>query len=393
MATIKCPAPDCNMEWPADTPTDVLTRLLDIHSTTAHAAPRPAPAQATAAKAEKVRRPVISAAGTSETWAYFLQRWTDYKQATRLTGPDVVYQLLECCEEDLRKDLTRTFGALASSNEATIISNIKTLAVRQENVMVARVQLQQMRQDRDETVRAFAARLRGQAGVCNFSVKCASDTCQAITNYSDIMVRDVLIRGLNDEEIRLDILGESGQDLSLEDALRFIEAKESGKRSASRLIEGNPSSVSATSTYKRQNKPRPDGNGSSPTTCGYCGKSSHGSGRQERMQKCPAYGKRCTKCGTAHHFANVCRKSSQANTAQPNALEDAAATFDNLCSTDVAPCASISLDHHVYNEFCNAWEKKILRPPTLRQRYYPCCPLRRQVPRFPYNIVHPPHYL
>ncbi|KAK7498143.1 hypothetical protein BaRGS_00010731 [Batillaria attramentaria] len=256
MSAISCPAPDCDVEWPATTPTDVLVRLLDIHSATAHQAAQPAAAQPGAAKAEKVRRPVISAAGTSEAWAYFEQRWSDYKQATRLTGPDVVFQLLECCDEALRKDLTRTYGALASSDEQTVLRNIKTLAVRQENVMVARVHLQQMRQDRDEPVRAFAARLRGQAGVCNFRVN-PSLACHAEVDYSNIMIRDVLIRGLEDEEIRLDILGESRQDMSLEDALQYVEAKESGKRSASRLVESSqPSMAAATSSYKRHERNR-----------------------------------------------------------------------------------------------------------------------------------------
>jgi hypothetical protein len=33
--------------------------------------------------------------------------------------------------------------------------------------MVSRVKLHNMRQDRGETIRAFSARLSGQAGVCN----------------------------------------------------------------------------------------------------------------------------------------------------------------------------------------------------------------------------------
>ncbi|GFO26058.1 RNA helicase [Plakobranchus ocellatus] len=89
MATIKCPAPGCDAEWPLATPTDVLTRLLDIHSATAHAASTHVHAPM-AAKAEKVRRPTITASGTSEEWAYFLHRWADYKQATRLTGSDIM---------------------------------------------------------------------------------------------------------------------------------------------------------------------------------------------------------------------------------------------------------------------------------------------------------------
>ena len=338
MATIKCPAPNCDIEWPADTQTDILTRLLDIHSATAHAAPARIPAPNPAVRAEKIRRPMVSAAGTSETWAYFVQRWTDYKQATHLNDSDTVFQLLECCDEELRKDLTRTYGALASSGEETVLKNIKTLAVRKENVMVARVKLQQMRQDRDEPVRAFAARLRGQAGVCSFSIRCPSDTCGSSVDYSDIMFRDALIHGLDDEEIRLDILGESRQDLSLEDTLSYVEAKESGKRSASHLIgDSSISAAAVVSSYKCQGKVRApsdptEGKGSS--TCCNCGRTGHGSSLQERSKKCPAFGKRCTKCNISNHFANVCRQSSRrptnpAPSSSPNALGDSAATFDS----------------------------------------------------------------
>ena len=96
MATIKCPEPECDTEWPAATPTEVLIRLLDIHSASAHAASvhTPAPTTSTAAKAEKVWHTIVSAAETSEAWAYFVWRWTGYKQATRLTGPDVVLQVV-----------------------------------------------------------------------------------------------------------------------------------------------------------------------------------------------------------------------------------------------------------------------------------------------------------
>ena len=69
------------------------------------------------------------------------------------------------------------------------------------------------------------------------------------------MVRDALIRGLDDEEIRLDILGESRQDLSLGDTLSYVEAKESGKRSASHLIgDSSINAAAVVSSYKRQGK-------------------------------------------------------------------------------------------------------------------------------------------
>ena len=66
----------------------------------------------------------------------------------------------------LRKDLTRAAGGtLTNKTEAEVLAAIKTLAVREENIMVARVHLHNMRQDREEGVRGFGARLRGQAGV------------------------------------------------------------------------------------------------------------------------------------------------------------------------------------------------------------------------------------
>lgn len=99
--------------------------------------------------------------------------------------------------------------------------NIRTLTVRQENFIIGRIHLHQMRQDHDEPVRAFSARLRGQAGVCCFKVKCL---CGSEADYSEAMIRDVLIHGLNDDDIRLDVLSLK-QDLTLEETLKFIEAK------------------------------------------------------------------------------------------------------------------------------------------------------------------------
>ena len=367
---IQCPAPDCQTSWPANTPPEVLLSLINLHARTAHPVdPAAAPTPATCApKAERVKRPTVTAAGTSEEWSYFELRWSEYKAATHLSGTDVAHQLLECCDESLRKDLTRTFGALTSKDENTILTSIKSLAVRQENIMVARIQLQQMRQDRDEPVRTFAARLRGQAGVCNFKKEC---TCASVVDFSDIMIRDTLIRGLEDEEIRLDILGQSKQDMNLEDVLQFVEAKESGKRSAGRLTETATTAVTAatTSSYRRRDKQKKQTYETGAKPCDYCGTSGHGRTKQERMQKCPAYNQTCAKCGIPHHHESVCRqtrrKSPTATALTPAAQDDATAIFTTLCSigdTSSMETHAIKLDHHIYNEFCDMWERRSSDP-------------------------------
>ena len=237
MAPVTCPAQDCTTTFREDLPQNALLALIELHARTAHPPPAALPATTPSHKAEKVRRPTIITQGTNEDWAYFHSRWTEYKAATKIQGPDIVYQLLECCDESLRKDLSRTHGTLIGETEENTLKFIKTLAVRPENVMVARVQLQSLRQDRDEPVRGFCARLRGQAGVCQFQKTklCACDRNVQI-DYSDEMVRDALIKGLEDDDIRLDILGQCRQDMTLDETLQIAEAKESGKRSAGRLL-------------------------------------------------------------------------------------------------------------------------------------------------------------
>ena len=391
---ISCSAPNCETQWAATIDSAVLLRLIEMHERTAHPPAAGATPANPSSKAEKVKRPVLTAAGTSEEWAYFSQRWNEYKTASRLTGTDVVLQLLECCDEPLRRDLHRTFGVLINSPELTVLSNLKTLAVRKENVMVARVALQQMCQQRDEPVRKFAARVRGQASVCNFVVKCpcqcgAPAACNKTVSYSDVMVRDTIIRGLEDGDIRTDILSEANQDLSLEDTIKFIEAKESGKRSANTLAAD---STSAASEYRKnqradsravaeqqQKHQKNDDNQhqSAPKNetkrCGYCG-DNHAMGRKNRKELCSAWGHRCSKCGILGHLEKACRNSANGPRRHNNhnaEIQDAnqsSGVFDNLCSIHNCTTSTnnasdvFALEHHVYDNMCQTWLRQRSRP-------------------------------
>ena len=399
MPQFDCPIPDCQFKT-QDLEAAQAIIFLQIHATVHQTA---AP-QSQAPAPEKIRRPTISASGTSEEWLYFKNRWTEYKLATKLKDRDIVFQLLECTEDDLRKDLARTYGSLVGETEDTVLQNIKTLAVRAENLMVARVQLQNIHQDRDEPVRNFCARLRGHAGVCRFQI---SKTCvcteEVQIDYSEEIIRDVLVKGLHDEEIRLEILGQPNQMLTLDQTLQLAEAKESGKRSASRLLTSDSRhhdigvSTNATSNYRRRSSTQPNhpntttstqqSNPPNPTNsetrCSHCGKQGHGNGRfaPNRKHHCPAYNHTCRKCGTQHHFETVCKNSKRYNknpnttTSSSNAAvthtrsyQDevpndnffgASAAFDELCTvTSLSNNNSIKLDHHIYNSLCDTWDRR-----------------------------------
>ena len=166
--------------------------------------------------------------------------------------------------------------------------------------MVARVTLHNMRQGRDEPVRAFGARLRGQTCVCKFIQQCPS--CEADVDYTEAMIKDVLCRGLEDSEIQMDLLENKNQDMTLEQDLGFVEAKEAGKRLASCLLPQATDAV-ARSSYRKQKKAPPK----DQETCTYCGTKEHGQNPPTRVRRkeCPAFGTKCNYCDKDHHFEKM----------------------------------------------------------------------------------------
>ncbi|KAK3754450.1 hypothetical protein QZH41_009233, partial [Actinostola sp. cb2023] len=325
MPKYQCPFPDCTYET-EDVADSLAAVLISVHSSGTHTANATSTSGNGAAKIERVRRPTISTAGSSEDWSYFHTRWQDYIDATKITGKEKVVQLLECCDEQLRKDL-----------------------VNKEH-----------RGDRDETVRSFGARLRGQAGVCKFTTQCLE--CNASVNYTEHILRDVLTRGLSDSEIQLDLLGDKNQDMTLEEVLQFVEAKESGKRSAGRLLQ-TQGAEAARSQYRSTKQME----------------------LKNRLEKseCPAYGKTCDHCGRANHFAAICQAKSQpgkrpSNFTSPSNLVTEGAIFDTLCtvtnSSQDQSVGAITLDHHLYNHLNDCWVRKTSQPQpflTLTASIYP----------------------
>ena len=190
-----------------------------------------------------------------------------------------------------------------------------------------------MRQDRDEPIRAYGARLRGQANVCRFRTKCSN--CDADVDYTETILRDVLSRGLSDPEIQLDLFGDNNQDMTLEQVVRFVEAKEAGKRSATHLLIPHGTDALTSSAYKHHRRealkgPQQRGQG----MCTYCGRTGHGRNAPVRVRRkeCPAYGMTCNHYNRDHHFENVCRrKANTKQTKSSKASEQEDAIFDTLC--------------------------------------------------------------
>ena len=164
MPAIRCPhVPECDYMTESDSTVGETILVIQMHEKAKHQQPE---TPCNLSKADKVRRPIIKVGGRSEDWQYFTTRWKEYAAATKLAEGDKVLQLLECCDEELRRDLTRTAGGTLSEKTLTeVMQAIQKLAVREENIMIARFTLHQMVQDADEPIRNFGARIKGQANV------------------------------------------------------------------------------------------------------------------------------------------------------------------------------------------------------------------------------------
>ncbi|KAJ8337924.1 hypothetical protein SKAU_G00368900 [Synaphobranchus kaupii] len=312
----------------------VVAAMLSIHATVHVAAPR---APGANAKMEKLKRPSIALAGTDEAWSYFITRWGEYKTGTKLVGPDIVAQLLECCEEDLRKDLTHAAGkSLAESDEKDVLAAMKALAVRAENTMVARVALSNMRQGYEEPIRSFHARIKGQADTCKYEMKCTKTGCDQVNNFTEEILRNVIARGIADSEIQLDLLGEKNQDMPLKEMIEYIEAKESGKRSASRLLDPQ-STDTIRSSYRR--------------------------GKQQDARTRGGARPRNRRLSPKVYASTAARPPSEET---DGTCDEQTAAFVELCTVTVASAdgelRTLPLAHHLYDDMCDKWMKRASSP-------------------------------
>ena len=232
-------------------------------------------------KPEKFPRPELSLDSSAEEWSEFLVTWTQYKEEYNLQGASLIRQLFASCSNDLRHSLSRTTGGTHfAKTEAQLLELMKQLAVRYQNPAVHVQEFLGLIQHQDEGVRHFLTRLRGVATRCNFVEKCS---CNREVSYADSMIRFKMIAGLYDSEIKEDIL--SSEDKTLDETVKSIEAKESGKIARRTVGASNANPVASVKPVLK------------PTVrCGHCNRTEHSS-KDRTWQNCPALEKDCSNCG------------------------------------------------------------------------------------------------
>ena len=252
MVVLNCPLANCDFHTD-DVDVIGAAAILNLHAHE-HSNPTPVLAQPIAST-PKLVRPKVEQNSTGEDWNAFLRRWETFRIGSHIADAAASTQLFECATEQLGNIVLRAHPTFTSKPLAEALTILKSIAVVPVALGVLRSDLSSMRQDPDEPFRTFAARVQGKAETCefktNFEITC--DTCENVlhgeTYYTDDAIRDVLLNGIADIEIRREALSSDGiQTKSIAETIAFVENRETARNANT----NNPSSqVSAVSEYRR----------------------------------------------------------------------------------------------------------------------------------------------
>ena len=248
----------------------------------------------------------IQATNVEERWTTFRLAWENYTIATEINkkpDPVQVATLLTVIGEDART-VYSTFSWSSEDDAKKIDEVIKKFAEYcqpRKNIPFKRYKFNRRAQEPGESYDQYKTVLRQMAQRCDFG---------SITQ--DEIVRDRIVFGIHDARVRERLLRESNLTLSKVDEL--CRAAESTSEHM-KIVGGAVSSaeainaVSASQEILFTNRKDSTGGTGSTVECWNCGRR-HG---RKQKENCPAYGKKCFKCGKLHHFASKCRSKASTN--------------------------------------------------------------------------------
>ena len=157
-------------------------------------------------------------------------------------------------------------------------------------------------QEEGETARDYVSALRRLAQSCAFD---------RIT--PEEILRDRMVCGLRDPALRRSLL--QRKNLTLGDCISEARSAERARAQNATIAVGKPQTLETAVlglTAQRPARFREEARGQrgiagmsgrrkDKPVCRYCGET-------HRKGECPAYGRKCNRCGRANHFARVCQQ-------------------------------------------------------------------------------------
>ena len=358
MVVVSCSVPNC--DFTTDDVSEALAIALLNNHGHAHFSGTPGRQEhsPTRVKGPKLERPQVNVGVSTEEWNIFIRRWEVFRTGSGIDDVSAPSQLFQCAGTELGDSILKSNANATSGSLADLISAMKSLAVIPVATGVLRTELLQMRQSREEQFRAYAARVRGKAETCEFMATCA---CGREVDYTDHSIRDALLSGIYDPDIRREVLGtENIIKLPVNDVIAIVENKEMARNALP------TSTLSAVSSFVRQRSIVPE---ASPTT------NNTNAPDHNKMESCPACKKsfRVFSKGPKgwnvkpHQYCIDCFRAHRRNQRFQNKTEPAVNAIEGEPLSQISTISSIglednhrdTLEHHVFTD--GKWRKGRLR--------------------------------
>ena len=238
------------------------------------------------------------------------------------------------------RNLQKDFEDLVIVDERDSITfeeTVKRLKERYKptkNTTLANFEFHKLKQKPSESFDAFTNRVKHEAGGCEFS--CASDTC----TVKDVLVRDQIVIGTYDDDIRKKALNNEWPLTELVSQGRKLEAAAHGALRIKEEVadEQKLNRIAKPGKYSKKKKAQDKMRGSRTreSTAQQCTDCS--SWACKGGKKCYAYGQDCFACGKTGHFKGAvnCKKSSKNNKKRTTRRVHNQDTDDSssICSSD-----------------------------------------------------------
>ena len=234
---------------------------------------------------------------------------------------------------NFQKDYEDTFDETKRSNLAfsELVKEMKERYQPTQNKTLANFDFHKLVQNQGESFDLFVNRVKHEAKFCEFS--CSSNTC----SVSDILIRDQITIGTNNDNIRQHALKEMWDLPTLVKKGRSLEAAERGSERIKSNEAGDTRRVKTPGKYsrKKSSKDKMRKSYAPPTDslpqCKTCSSS-----RCKGKKACPGYNGQCFDCNEKGHFRGsaACKKPSKYYRNARRVESDSESSSSPLSSSD-----------------------------------------------------------
>lgn len=239
---------------------------------------------------------VLQGEKNGKSWKSWIKQYGWFEVATGMRDKSVEVQVATFMAS-IGPEATDIFETFASTDEqqqsiVEIKKLFETYFTPKSNPFYERYLFHRMNQEEGESFDEFLTKIRAQSSKCELGP------------MHDTFLTDKIIFGIRKETTREKLLAEEPINLTLDRVTNMCRAIELTSKQI-RDINHDSSAVHAFAKNQRQ-RPSTSRKPSSQSTetfdCKRCGRN-HG------PKSCPAYGKKCNKCGREGHLAEMCRST------------------------------------------------------------------------------------